>query len=148
MDASDACDYLMNHAKLRDATKFGWPKNFKATELSCRCCGELPNLAEARNLAWVLQSLRHLCNAPITINSGYRCPEHNKKVGGRFNSTHLRCVAADIVCSKVPPDMMANMIEELIRDGRIPNGGLGRYNTFTHYDMRTTNPARWDERGK
>ncbi len=138
----------MNHAKLRDATKHGWPKNFKATELSCRCCGELPDLMAARHLAWVLQALRHLCNAPITINSGYRCEKHNKSVGGRFNSTHRRCLAADIVCKSVSPDMMANMIEELIRDGRIPNGGIGRYTTFTHYDMRTTNPARWDERGK
>jgi hypothetical protein len=24
----------------------------------------------------------------------------------------------------------------------IPNGGLGRYNTFTHVDIRHT-PARW-----
>jgi uncharacterized protein YcbK (DUF882 family) len=34
---------------------------------------------------------------PITITSGYRTPEYNKKVGGVTNSQHIRGNAADIM---------------------------------------------------
>jgi uncharacterized protein YcbK (DUF882 family) len=33
---------------------------------------------------------------PITVNSGYRCPELNKAIGGVANSQHLIGQAADI----------------------------------------------------
>ena len=35
----------------------------------------------------------------------------------------------------------------LILDGTIPDGGVGLYDTFVHYDQRTK-PARWDEHTK
>ena len=44
----------------------------------------------------VLDPLRERWGVPIYVNSGYRCPELNKKVGGAPNSYHLRGMAADI----------------------------------------------------
>ena len=44
----------------------------------------------------VLDPIRERWQSPIYINSGYRCPELNKKVGGAPNSYHLRGMAADI----------------------------------------------------
>lgn len=44
----------------------------------------------------VLDPLRRLYGKPIIINSGYRCPELNKRVGGISNSWHTQGNAADI----------------------------------------------------
>lgn len=44
----------------------------------------------------LLNPLRELYGKPIYINSGYRCPELNKKVGGSKTSDHLYGYAADI----------------------------------------------------
>ena len=35
---------------------------------------------------------------PITITSGVRCAEHNQRVGGHKNSSHLNGWAADLHC--------------------------------------------------
>lgn len=45
---------------------------------------------------YVLQPLRDIVKCPVVITSGYRCPELNKKVGGKANSQHLTGQAADI----------------------------------------------------
>ena len=44
----------------------------------------------------VLQPLRDKLGKPITINSGYRCKELNKAIGGSRNSQHIEGKAADI----------------------------------------------------
>ena len=44
----------------------------------------------------VLDPLREWYGKPIPVNSGYRCPELNKAVGGVTNSYHLRGMAADL----------------------------------------------------
>lgn len=43
-----------------------------------------------------LDKVRALWGKPIGVNSGYRCYELNKAVGGAKNSQHLRGEAADI----------------------------------------------------
>lgn len=44
----------------------------------------------------VLDPLRDAWGGPIRVNSGYRCPELNKAVGGTPSSQHQRGEAADI----------------------------------------------------
>lgn len=44
----------------------------------------------------VLQPLRDRVGHPLRINSGYRCPELNKEVGGVATSQHVKGEAADI----------------------------------------------------
>ena len=44
----------------------------------------------------VLDPLRDAWGGPIRVNSGYRCPELNKAVGGTPGSQHQRGEAADI----------------------------------------------------
>lgn len=43
-----------------------------------------------------LDPLREAWGKPLTVTSGYRCPELNKLVGGSKTSHHLRGMAADI----------------------------------------------------
>jgi zinc D-Ala-D-Ala carboxypeptidase len=45
----------------------------------------------------ILDPLREAVGVPLKINSGYRCPVLNKKVGGVPDSQHQSAQAADIV---------------------------------------------------
>lgn len=47
----------------------------------------------------VLDGLREIYGKPITVNSGYRCPELNKAVGGSKTSDHMNGFSADITAS-------------------------------------------------
>ena len=100
----------------------------------------LPNIQELANN---LQVLRDYLNEPILINSGYRSPEYNKKVGGVKNSQHTKGRAADIRVNSLTPKELHDVIEKLIADKKMKQGGLGLYGTFVHYDVRGTK-ARWN----
>ena len=64
--------------------------------------------------AYVLEPLRVAMGKPINISSGFRCQELNKKVGGVYNSQHLKGQAADI---DIQGDMaFGKKIFEYIRD--------------------------------
>ena len=112
-------------------------RHFKQSEFACKHCGESkPNLA----LAIILEDVREAFSAPVTINSSYRCEEHNKAVGGATSSQHLLGTAADIVVQGVSPEEVYSYLS--IRP-YADNIGLGKYNTFTHIDVRG-HRARWD----
>ena len=120
-------------------------KNFKLKEFECKCGCDMP-LEVYENiikLASQLQFLRDYTGRPITINSAYRCPEHNAKVGGSKTSQHLLGKAADITIQSLKPAEVFVLIEDLIDMGHILQGGLGLYDTFVHYDIRKTK-ARWN----
>ena len=48
------------------------------------------------SLCGVLQKIRDKYGKPMHINSGYRCPKLNSKVGGSKTSQHMNGSAADI----------------------------------------------------
>ena len=125
----------------------GFPPNFSPGEFKSKCKGKhcdgnSPQPDRIRHLAWSLQRIRNEIGLPMRINSAYRCPEHNRAVGGSPGSYHPQSLAADIHIDHVPTKQIADQIEELMEHSKIPDGGLGRYKTFTHYDIRTV-PARW-----
>jgi len=74
--------------------------------------------------------------------SGYRTYNHNKAVGGAKRSQHLTASAADINAQDYTPKQLHMIIELLIDEGKMKQGGLGLYNTFVHYDIRGIK-ARW-----
>lgn len=121
-------------------------ENFSREEFECTDGSEMPidvqlNIAE---LAVQLEVIRAHFNAPVHINSAYRSPEYNATVpGSSKNSQHVLGRAADITVDGFTPDEVADAIEFLISTGLVKEGGLGRYNTFTHYDIRGTR-ARWN----
>ena len=98
-------------------------------------------------LAEQLEVLREHFQKPIKINSGYRSPAWNTKIGGAEKSQHLLGKAADVVIDGVSPDEVADAIEFLIEGKMMKQGGLGRYVDFTHYDIRGKK-SRWDKRPK
>lgn len=46
----------------------------------------------------VLDPARRKYGKPVVVNSGFRCPIHNRAVGGVTNSQHTRGEAADVHC--------------------------------------------------
>tara|TARA_R110002167_G_scaffold839_1_gene3587 strand:+ start:81 stop:461 length:381 start_codon:yes stop_codon:yes gene_type:complete len=122
-------------------------RNFKLSEFECKSGCEMPEsvLMEVKKLANQLQIIRDFIQQPIYINSGYRCKEHNAKIGGVKNSKHILGQAADMRVDNVSPADLYEAIENLIKFNHIFEGGLGVYQTFTHYDTRLTR-SRWDNR--
>lgn len=129
----------------------GWTKpmgqltpNFYISEFMCRDGTPVPKslYSNVKELAENLQVLRDYLGEPIHLNSGYRTPSHNKKVGGKSNSFHLKAMAADITCKSKSPKQLAAIIEKLIAAKKMKQGGIGIYSGFVHYDVRGTK-ARW-----
>ena len=79
--------------------------NFSFNELTKTDTGikNVPNdmniLSNICRLAAFLQTIRNDLNLPIIVNSAYRSPEVNAKVGGVSSSYHVKGLAADIRCS-------------------------------------------------
>lgn len=119
--------------------------HFSLKEFASKDGAPMPSSAMTQifELAQALEVIREDVGKPININSGYRSPAHNKAVGGAAASQHLLGTAADITVSNLQPTALADIIEKLIASGKIPQGGIGIYKTFVHYDIRGTK-ARWD----
>lgn len=122
-----------NTHKKGQATKLS--ENFNSLEFDCHgsgCCSETiinPKLVE------YVQKIRDHFGKSITVTSGYRCPVHNKRIGGATGSRHSKGDAADIVVSGVAPREVAKYAES------IGIKGIGLYETnadghFTHVDTR------------
>lgn len=85
----------------------------------------------------LLEDIRSHFGAPVTVNSGYRSPSYNAKIGGARRSRHVMGLAADIRVRGATPDEVAAYAEAL------GVGGLGRYRTFTHVDIAGAG-RRWN----
>lgn len=118
--------------------------NFNLAEFACKDGTPVPAdlIPNVELLAKNLQVLRDHLGEPIHINSGYRSPAHNAAVGGKKNSYHMKAMAADITCKSKTPKQLAAVIEKLIADKKMKQGGIGIYPGFVHYDVRGTK-ARW-----
>tara|TARA_B100002049_G_scaffold235752_1_gene220853 strand:- start:554 stop:913 length:360 start_codon:yes stop_codon:yes gene_type:complete len=112
--------------------------HFSRHEFACNCgCGF--DTVDVATLD-VLEQVRTHFGTPVTITSGCRCADYNRRIGGAVHSQHVVARAADIQAAGVDPDTVHDYIASVLGS----TGGLGRYNTFTHVDTRTNGPARWD----
>lgn len=122
-------------------------KNFNKSEFDSKDGAVMPNdvLKNVQQLAQNIQVIRDNAGVPIGINSGYRSPSHNRKVGGVPNSEHVKGKAGDLSPKGITPKKLYDIIIKLINDGKIYNGGVGLYDTFVHYDIGGKG-RRWDYR--
>jgi len=118
--------------------------NFSLSEFECKCGCEMPDnvLENVKLLAENLQMLRMFIKQPIKVNSAYRCLSHNQNIGSKNTSQHTLGKAADIVVKELKPNEVADIAEQLMDKGLFKIGGVGRYKTFTHIDIRGKK-ARW-----
>jgi len=120
-------------------------QNFSLSEFECNCGCDMPEFVKKNIelLAEDLQVIRDVIKSPIKITNAYRCKEHNTKVGGVKTSQHIKGKAADLQVDGVDPNEVADYVEDLMKSELITEGGVGRYNTFTHVDIRGSK-ARWN----
>lgn len=93
---------------------------------------DLPNSGRAnmdRDFLQKLDSARQIAGIPFKITSGYRTEQHNEKVGGVKNSSHIKGKAVDIAISSSRERW--NILQAL------QNAGFNRFGlakTFIHVD--------------
>ena len=119
-------------------------KNFHLHEFACNDGTPVPDdlMQNVIKLATQLQILRDYLKVPIRINSAYRHPAYNKRIGGKQNSMHLKAMAADITVQTLSPRKLKGVIEKLITQDKLHFGGIGLYPGFVHVDVRDSF-ARW-----
>jgi len=113
-------------------------EKFSRHEFACKCGGDCGHIAVDVMLLDILQKIRVYFGQRIKITSGNRCPAHNARAGGSQNSQHMKGTAADIQVAETQPEAVADYAESIMGN----YGGVGRYKTFTHIDVREKK-ARW-----
>ena len=124
------------HYSLVPSKLWRW-KYFKPVELASGVGkgGEESLLINVRALD-KLERARELIGKPFVINSAYRAPIYNAKVGGAPLSAHKEGHAFDI-------SLKGHDRKELLRVCReVGFTGFGLYNTFLHVDLRKYQ-AQW-----
>jgi uncharacterized protein YcbK (DUF882 family) len=87
-----------------------------------------------------LEDLRARAGTPVRVHAGYRCPWHNREVGGVPHSEHLEGLAADV---SLPGLSLQRMYELALEVPQFAAGGIGVYDgNFLHVDVRDRQ-ARW-----
>jgi uncharacterized protein YcbK (DUF882 family) len=87
----------------------------------------------------VADEARHRLGKPLRINSAYRSPAYNRAISGAIASIHVRGGALDLSGS---PATLHKILTQMRAEGLF-RGGIGRYKTFTHVDVRGKN-ADWN----
>lgn len=119
-------------------------KNFNLNEFNSKCGRPMPENIKKNIIELIhnLQVIRDEVKVPISITSGYRSPEHNAKVKGAKDSQHVKGTAVDFKVQGLTPKQVAPIVEKLIKEGKIKQGGVGIYPSWVHYDIRGIK-ARW-----
>lgn len=100
-------------------------ENFRVREFQCKC-GKCEPILIDDDLIDILQKIRDNFGVSVHVNSGYRCRNHNQKVGGDPNSSHMEGMAADIRVKGASPKEVARFAES------IGVQRIGLYDTFCH----------------
>ena len=77
-----------------------------------------------------LDEARERAGIPFVINSAYRSPEHNAKIGGKPNSSHLKGLAVDISVTNSRQRFI--VLNALLEVGFTR---IGIADTFIHVDL-------------
>ena len=115
-------------------------QDFYLREFQCKgknCCGGAVKLQKL--LLDKLQAMRTEVGQELIVNSGYRCPVHNRTVSKATQSKHLEGMAADIYIPAISHNDLVKLAEKHFKG----IGGIGYASSYMHVD---TGPARtWQE---
>jgi len=136
--------------KYNKTTNVAVSEHFNTSEFHCEgngCCNITLISEELIEKLEILRELVHSFTKKeqlLIINSGYRCNNHNKKVGGALFSQHVRGNAADV---RLPDGLTVDQFAALAKEAGFT--GIGKYNNRIHVDVRSTilrKVVSWDNR--
>jgi uncharacterized protein YcbK (DUF882 family) len=136
------------------ATTQGPSAHLTWTELACRDGSPYPEAwreTRAIPLAATFEAIRaRLGSGSLYVNSAYRTPAYNARIGGAPASQHVAGRALDLRHAVLSAREVHARILALYGEGLLPLlGGLGAYPTFTHVDIRPiAGLQRWSGGGE
>lgn len=97
-------------------------------KLACPCCGEA---GVEEGFLLLLDQIREEVGVPLTITSGYRCPDYNSRISKTgATGPHTRGQAVDIACTT--SQLRLGIIQAAINQ-RVHRIGIAK--TFVHLDI-------------
>jgi uncharacterized protein YcbK (DUF882 family) len=114
-------------------------KHFSKREMACPHC-QVCLMRDQFMLQ--LEALRTSMNRALTVSSGYRCPDHNRSIGGAKNSQHLKGNAADISTA----GMTEEEIKQLIEIAKTLFTAVVKGPGFVHVDLGPSRSWSYDEK--
>ena len=121
--------------------------HFNAREFRCQC-GKTHEILIASKLVDKLEALYTALNcSKIIVTSGYRCPEHDKAVGGTSSGQHTKGTAADVCCYRqdgqpISSKTVCCKAQDL---GFTGIANITSSYQYTHLDVRTSGKWYGDE---
>lgn len=114
-------------------------KWFSPAELACKCGQCAPGIV-GEFVVW-LDSLRAAVARPLTLTSAYRCPDHDRKVGGKGPHTTGRAADVRAITSAEKHELVGAALA-------LGAKGVGVGATFIHVDLivpggKYPRPAIW-----
>ena len=110
--------------------------HFTKEEFDCQCgCGNA-DIFISENLVFQLECVRIHYGKPMRINSGIRCLSHNRAIGSRDTSSHIKGLAVDISCKDMGTRL--ELVKRLLRDGEFTR--IGFHKDFIHVDVDYDKP--------
>ena len=113
--------------------------HFNAREFRCQC-GQPHETLIASELIDKLEALYTALNcSKIIVTSGYRCPEHDKAVGGTSSGQHTKGTAADVCCYGQDGQPISSKTV-CCKAQNLGFGGIANITSsyqYTHLDVRT-----------
>ena len=111
-------------------------EHFSKEEFDCQCgCGN-GDIVISENLVFELECVRVHYGKPMRINSGIRCLSHNRKIGSRDTSSHIKGLAVDISCRDMGTRL--KLVKHLLRDAEFTR--IGFHREFIHVDVDYDKP--------
>ena len=127
----------VNHYDYNDNTQLS--PHFNAREFRCQC-GQPHETLIASELVDKLETLYTALNcSKIIVTSGYRCPEHDKAVGGTSSGQHTKGTAADVCCYGQDGQPISSKTV-CCKAQDLGFGGIANITSsyqYTHLDVRT-----------
>ena len=131
----------VNHYDYNDSTQLS--SHFNVKEFRCQC-GKTHETLIAFELVDKLEQLYTALNcSKIIVTSGYRCPEHDKAVGGTSSGQHTKGTAADVCCYGQDGQPISSKTV-CCKAQDLGFGGIANITSsyqYTHLDVRTN--GRW-----
>ena len=135
----------VNHYDYNDSTQLS--PHFNAREFRCSCGGNHEILIASELVDKLEQLYTALNCSKIIVTSGYRCPEHDKAVGGTSSGQHTKGTAADVCCygqdgQPISSKTVCCKAQDL---GFTGIANITSSYQYTHLDVRTSGKWYGDE---